>query len=202
MDKLCRDYWHPIHAQFVIRGVDVETAKDLTQSFLSQIVTDGFLHRADPTRGRFRTFLLGALNHFITSHWRVVYTEKRGGKEVHISTSDLEEEIPEPVREGEFDREWAYTVLRQALDRTRTETGEDSFATLKHFLPGGGAPPMAYETAAVILGWPLGTVKSEVHRLRERLRDYIRQEVVRTVGSPAEIDEEMAYLHRILRATG
>lgn len=201
MESLCRDYWHPIHQEFIRRGVDVEGARDLTQTFLSELVQDGSLHRADPGRGKFRTFLLGALNHFMTTHWRRVYAEKRGGGEAHVNAEDVAGELIAPQGESEFDREWAVSVLRQALDRTRQETGEESFSTLKHFLPGGGAPQMAYETAALVLGWPLGTVKSEVHRLRQRLRECIRMEIVRTVGSPAEIDEEMAYLHRLLTST-
>ena len=97
----------------------------------------------------------------------------------------------------DFDRAWAVQILVRAMGRVEKETGPEMFVVLRRFLPGSEAPP-TYEEAAEESGRPVGTVKSDVSRLRKRLREIIRLEVALTVSAPHEIDEEVAYLHRML----
>ncbi len=199
LEQLCQDYWKPLHSEILRRGVAQDDARDVTQGFMCSLITSGSLDRANRHRGRFRNYLNGALTNFLIDQQRQNLSLKRGGREKHISAEFVDDELSVPAPESsEFDKEWAFELLTHALAVTEREIGPETFATLKHFLPGGGAPSMAYETAAQILGWPVNTLKVEVLRLRQRLRDNIRLEVTRTVCSPAEIDEEMAYLHAIL----
>jgi DNA-directed RNA polymerase specialized sigma24 family protein len=182
-------------------------AEDLAQEFFLHLVESSTLQRADPLRGRFRSFLLGALLRFVARDRGRERAVKRGGGEAPLSLDALAAEGGEvaaaPEVELAFDREWA----RELLARVRRELAEDGKGTaveramLLRFLPGTRDTP-TYDEAAAAVGWTLARLKTEVFRVREQFRERVRAEVALTVDAPHEIDQEMAHLHRVLAAAG
>jgi RNA polymerase sigma factor (sigma-70 family) len=206
LEALCGRYWGPIHQFIRSDYVDDPEAQDLTQDFMLHLLQKSLFDRADPLRGRFRSFLLGALVRFLRDAVDRKRTLKRGGALLHLSLESGElgedEQIacaPDAARV--FDREWAVTILECSLERVRAEYVEDDrgavFAALQQFLPGNTEPP-TYDEAASQLGLSLGALKSEVHRLRRRLRAVVREEVAQTVSAPHEMEAEMAHLQEVL----
>ncbi|HEY5915079.1 MAG TPA: sigma-70 family RNA polymerase sigma factor [Verrucomicrobiae bacterium] len=209
LEKLCRTYWYPLYAYVRGRGYAPADAEDLTQDFFSQLLRKNYPARADRNRGRFRTFLLHALTQFLADQRERANTLKRGGGRVFIS---LDEEPPEGryrlevpdelTPEKLFERRWAQTVLRRALDRLRAEFAakgkEKEYEVLKSFEPGEQGA-LSYAEAAVRLGVSESAVKSMIHRLRRRHGELVREEIAHTVPTVAEIDEELRYLVAVVR---
>jgi RNA polymerase sigma-70 factor (ECF subfamily) len=204
LDKLCRAYWYPLYAFVRRRGYDSETARDLTQSFFAALLARNQFAVADPARGRFRSFLVHSLSHFLANEWRDAQRLKRGGGAVVFSLDGLEPEERyrlEPAVESDaekiFERRWAYTMVERALARLRSEherTGKGAvFAELAGFLP-GGAPGGTMAEAARRLGLSEGAVKVAVHRLRQRFREVFREEIAETVDAPQQVDEEVRHV--------
>lgn len=208
LEELCRRYWLPVHQFIQFRGHREAGAEDLTQDFFLHVCRHSTFSRADRMRGRFRTFLLGALVKFLANETDRANAQKRGGGAADLRLDEMDDcEAPPtpPTVLADFDREWATTILANALERVRgefTDTGRgEVFATLKNFLPGASAPP-AYEDAAQRIGSSVPALKSEVHRLRLRFRALIREEVAATVSAPHEIEEELAHLQSVLMDRG
>lgn len=202
LDRLCRDYWRPVWACIRSRLHQPERADDLTQDFFVHLMERGFFRKAEAGRGRFRSFLLGALRFFLAEELRRGLTQKAGG---HLEQCELNEDAAvEPADELAFDREWAQTLLDRALEAIEIESkaarGEEGWELLRSFLPGGAAQAPSYEKLAEALGMSVGGAKSEVFRLRQKFRETIRREVGRTVDTPHEVDEELAHLRAILSA--
>lgn len=208
LEKLCRAYWYPLYAYVRRRGYSPEDAEDGTQSFFARLLEGNLLPRASPHRGRFRSFLLTALQNFLTDEHDRASARKRGGGQPLISLDALDGEARyalEPADELSpdklFERRWATTVLEGAWTRLEAEYAAegkaDSFRELRRFNSGQESAP-AYAEAAGHLGLPENTVKSLVHRMRRRYRTLLRAEIARTVADPAEIDEEIRYLLRVL----
>lgn len=199
LDRLCRDYWRPVWACIRSRLHQADRADDLTQDFFLHLMERGFFRKAESGRGHFRSFLMGALRYFLAEDLRQHLTQKSGGQWERIELK--EDAAVEPVDHLAFDREWAHTLLDRALvaveSETRTSRGDDGWNLLRTFLPGGTQPP-SYERLAEVLGLSVGGAKSEVFRLRQRYREFIRREVGRTVETPHEVDEELAHLRAIL----
>ena len=202
LEDLCRRYWSPLQRFIRARGYGEAEAQDLTQEFLLHLLEHSTLKRADRLRGRFRSFLLGALVRFLGDEYDRRHAQKRGSGAVHLS---LDEE-PALATASEpdgilFDREWALVILESGLRALRQEfesgDGARRFAVLSRFLP-GSLEPLTYEEAAAQLGLSLPALKSELHRLRQRFKALVRQEVASTVSAPHEIDEEMNYLQQVL----
>lgn len=209
LDNLCRNYWYPLYAYVRRRGHDAETARDLTQEFFAQLLSKRLLAGVDPTKGRFRSWLLGVMNHFLAHEWARVHAQKRGAGQPAFSLDDIDAEQRyrlEPANEATpetiFDRRWAFTVLDQAAARLRREyevAGKtDFYSSLKGFVSADGAP-VSYEEAARHLGLSQSAVKSSIHRLRQRYQELIRDEIAQTVTSVTEIDEEIRYLLAVIR---
>ena len=211
LEKLCRTYWYSIYAYAGRRGYTPEDAQDLTQEFFAQLLRKNYPARADRTKGKFRTFLLHALNQFLADQRERATALKRGGGQVMIS---LDEEAPEDryrlevpdelTPEKLFERRWAQTVLDQALDRLREEfvaQGKvEAYEVLKAFEPGEQGT-CSYAEAALRLGVSESAVKSMIHRLRQRHRELVREEIAHTVPSVSEIDEELRHLIAVLRSS-
>jgi RNA polymerase sigma-70 factor (ECF subfamily) len=206
LEDLFRRYWSPLQQFIRGRGYNETEAEDLTQDFLLHLLEHSTLKRADRLRGRFRSFLLGALGRFLSDEYDRRHAVKRGSGMAPIS---LEEE-PGLATSSEpdeilFDREWALVILENSLRALREEfeSGDNAkrFAVLGRFLPGSVDVP-SYEEAAAELGLTLPALKSELHRLRLRFKTLVRQEVASTVSAPHEIDEEMNYLQQVLIAKG
>jgi len=198
-----RRYREPVVGFIRRQTVDQAHAEDLTQEFFLHLVEQSTLQRADRLRGRFRSFLLGALTRFLVRDRTRSGAAKRGSGEANLSFDALalgagEPAVPADVAQA-FDREWARELMirarRDLVAEWKGETAE--LAVLLRFLPGSAETP-AYETVATGLGWTLARLKTEVFRLRSQFRERIRAEVALTVEAPHEIDAEMAHLHLVL----
>jgi DNA-directed RNA polymerase specialized sigma24 family protein len=210
LEKLCSTYWQPVYA-YVRRTVsNPEDAQDLTQSFFADLIQDQSFIRADPGQGRFRSFLLGALNHFLADQRDRAKAQKRGGamKFVSFDTAMAEarygiEPSLDATPDSVFDRGWAWAVLDRSLGRLREEfslSGRASlFDGLKGFLT--GAPEVSnYAEAAAALRITEGAAKMTVTRMRQRFRAIVRQEIAQTVSTPAELDAELRAFAEALRS--
>jgi DNA-directed RNA polymerase specialized sigma24 family protein len=203
--EFCRRYREPIVHFLRWRGVAADEAEDLAHDFIVHVIEKSTLRRADATRGRFRSFLFGALERFLGDVHDRRMALKRGGGVVVISLAAAvaeAEPATEPAGSAAFDREWAVALLGEALrrleqDYAATDRAEE-FAVLRAYLPGGVQPP-PYEQASAQLGIGLGALKTEVHRMRLRFRARLREEIAATVGSPSEVEEEIDYLGCVLR---
>ena|SRR5579859_3332494 len=204
LEKLCRVYWPPLYAFIRRQGHTEEDAQDLTQEFFARFLERNQFEAVDPRKGKFRTFLLAALTHFLSNQRDRERAAKRGGGQKLISLDEIKSEQMrhlEPASDLSpdklFDARWAMTVLEHALAELRRELDADGkaahFEELKNFLtadPGGGD----YSAAAVKLGVASQTVAVMVFRLRQRYRELVRAEVAHTVCSPLDVDEEMRHL--------
>jgi RNA polymerase sigma factor (sigma-70 family) len=208
LEQLCRTYWYPLYAFARRQGQDAEAAQDLTQSFFGHLIEHHFFTRALPERGKFRSFLLGAFKRFIRDHDRSRHAQQRGGR-VEIVTLDSEraEErlATEPLAAGDletwYDREWALTVLDEAMTLLETECRRDGkerqFELLHPWLQ-GDRPESPQSALAAQLGLSTGALKVAIHRLRRRYGELLRAVVAHTVPDPGAVDEELRYLVRLL----
>lgn len=208
LEGLCRTYWYPLYAYVRRRGYHAHDAEDLIQGFFTTLLSGQDLARLDPERGRFRSFLLAGLNHFLVNEWRQSHRLKRGGDRVLLSfdTADAEvrygmEPTDEMTPEKVFEYQWAVTLLDQALARLRTEyehKGKQAlFDRLKEFLVGDRTTPH-YADLADPLSLSEAAIKMSVHRLRRRYRQILLEEIAKTVAGPSEVDEELSHLFNAL----
>jgi RNA polymerase sigma-70 factor (ECF subfamily) len=210
--ELCAIYWYPVYVYIRRRGSRPDEAEDLTQAFFARLLEgEDLLQAADPGRGRFRCFLVAALEHFLANHWRAGRAQKRGGGKPVFSL-DLPDGERRYAREPwheltpqrALDRRWALTLLEQALGRLRQEYAKAGKLSLYDYLKPdlGGAPEggleVSYHTVAVALGMTEGAVKVAAHRLRRRCRERIRAEIAETVASPDELEDELRHLFTAL----
>ena len=209
LNDLCKSYWYPLYAYVRRRGDSPETAKDLTQEFFAQLLAKRLLAGVDPNKGRFRSWLLGVMNHFLAHEWSKVTAQKRGGGRAIFSLDETDPEdryrlepIDERNPEKIFERRWALTLLDRAARRLREEytaAGKDILYTgLKDFVSTDGTA-VSYDEAALLLGLSTSAVKSAIHRLRQRYQELVRDEIAQTVSSAAEVDEEIRYLLAVIR---
>jgi RNA polymerase sigma-70 factor (ECF subfamily) len=209
LEKLCRIYWYPLYAYVRRKGYDTHNAQDLTQEFFARLLARNYLSVADRNKGKFRSFLLGSLEHFLAREWTKAHAQKRGGGQAIFSLDEMDAEnryLLEPAHELTpekiFDRRWATTLLDQAMARLRKDYEADHkgdlFARLEVFLT-GNAPETSYAEIAASSNMSEGAVKVAVHRLRQRYGQLVRAEIAQTVAIPEEIDEELQYLFALLR---
>lgn len=208
LEHLCRTYWYPLYAYVRRRGHSQPDAQDLTQGFFAHLLEKQSLTRADPERGRFRTFLLTALNHFLVNEWKKGQAEKRGGGHPVLSLDwaaaeqrfDLEPADP-AAPDRAYDKQWALTLLGEVLNRLeaeyQSEGKPDLFAALKDTLL-GSRESQPYVELAAKLGMNEGAVRVAVHRLRKRYRGLIREEIAHTLEHPQEIEAELRHLFQSL----
>lgn len=208
LEQLCRAYWYPLYAYARRRGLSPEDAQDGTQSFFARLLNGDLLARASAQRGRFRSFLLAALQNFLADQHDRATASKRGAGQTLISLDALEGEARYALEPAEdvspdklYERRWATTVLEGAWKRLEEDYAQegksDLFRELRRFNSAQEGAP-GYGEAASRLGMPENTVKSLVHRMRRRYRALLRAEIARTVEEPAEIDEEIRYLLRVI----
>ena len=206
LEKLCRTYWYPLYAYVRRRGYSPEDAQDLTQGFLASLLSTPALGSVHPTKGRFRSFLLASLNHFLANEWDKARRLKRGGGQPAISLDTAETRYrAEPSEDLSpdriFERQWSQTLLAQVATRLREDyeaAGKEAlFNVLQVYLSGekGLAP---YRETAGQLGLGLDALKKAVERLRRRYGELLREEIVHTVSDPAEVDEEIRYLRSVV----
>jgi DNA-directed RNA polymerase specialized sigma24 family protein len=207
LEKLCRAYWQPICVFARRKGWNEEDAKDLTQQFFSRLLERNDFTGLDPRKGKFRTFLLAAFTNFLANEYDRANALKRGGGQNIISLDQFPHEelgaIPADAHSPGmlFDLRWARAILQAALQQLTEEMSEAGkraqFDELKHFLT-VNAGAGEYAVAAGKLDMEASSVPVMVHRLRQRYRELVREEVAQTVSSPVELGEEMHYLFTVL----
>ncbi len=208
LERLCALYWPPLYAFVRRSGYPPADAEDLTQEFFARLLEHNWISHAHREKGRFRSFLIMALKRFLANEWDKARTVKRGGQvrfmplpidtaEGRYSQGPVDMRTPEQVFEGQ----WALTLLAEVLRRLREEYTRQGKANLFKALEScliGAREMQPYAALAVQLGMSEGAVKMAVCRLRERYREYLREEIGHTVASPEEVDEELRYLFRAL----
>jgi len=208
LETLCRAYWYPIYAYVRRKGYRPEEAQDLTQEFFAQVIAKDHFRLADRNKGRFRGFLVATLDYFLAREWSRAHRQKRGGQFTFISLDarppeeryglePADQETPEKI----FLRNWALTVLKQAMSALQRECEANDKAVLfreTKNLISGDRDGAAYAQISKNLNMGEGAVRVAVHRLRQRYGELLRQEVAHTVTCEAEIDEELRYLFQVL----
>ena len=204
--RLCQTYWYPLYACARRRGYRAHDAQDLTQEFFARLLDGRLLARADPGRGRFRSYLLASMHHFLANEWEKARAGKRGGGHLALSLDmalaaaekryDLEP-VDDATPDKAFDKQWALRLLEAVLTRLEQEYEREGkaalFARLKKSLT-GARESQPYAELAAGMGQSEGAIKVAVHRLRRRYRELIREEIAQTVAAPEEVDSEMRHL--------
>lgn len=205
--QLCRTYWYPLYAYIRRHGHELQDAQDLTQEFFARLLEKNFLTSVRQERGKFRWFLLATLKRFLANEWNREHAAKRGGRHAAVSLDEetaegrYRYEIADPASPDRlFDQSWAMTLLEQAQEQLcrEYEVGKRGhlFDQLKVFLSGDRAP-ISHAEAGAVLGMNEGAVKVAVHRLRQRYRECLREQIAQTVSTPAEVDEEIRQLFAV-----
>jgi RNA polymerase sigma-70 factor (ECF subfamily) len=204
--SLCENYWYPLYAYLRWRGYPADQAQDLTQEFFMRVLEGRYLDRADPQKGRFRSFLLTSLKFFVADEEDRQRARKRGGGTVvplefssgeeRYQREPAHDETPERI----FERRWALSVLDRVVERLRNEFVQhgrpEHFEHLKVFLVGQSEAPHA--ALAREMNTSEGALKVAIHRLRKRYRELFRQEIADTVANPVEVESELRYLAAVL----
>ena len=209
LSSLCEVYWYPLYAFVRRQGHDADEARDLTQAYFLAFLEKNYLSDVEPEAGRFRSFLLASLKHFLSTARDRERALKRGGGHVVLSIdlNDaearlLEEQSDNRDPEAAFERQWAATVLERAMTRLEAEAVESGKQELFSCLRGhltGRSETAGYDEIAKRLGMSVGTVRVAVHRGRRRFGELLRAEIAETVSRPSDIDAEIRYLLEILR---
>jgi len=212
LSELCQIYWRPVYLFLRRQEIAQHDAEDITQSFFADLIKNRAYARADRTKGRFRSFLLGTLKHFLADARDRERAQKRGGGKIPVQLDEATISVVEAdaarcrdwSADEAFEREWAASLLQQTLDRLAQEymlAGKAAlFEALKVHLAAGAAAAVPYEEMAKRLGRATPTLRSDVARLRARYRAILREEVRGTVLDPNEVDEELRHLRQAMAA--
>ena len=213
LSELCEAYYAPVAAFIRFAGRDEEAARDLSQEFFARLLAGHGLDCVERGRGRFRSFLLGAVKHFLADQHDRAQAAKRGGGQTLVSieagsgtNTTTEFQIPDPAGSAPdtvFDRQWAQTLVERAVNLLAGEFATagkpEQFETLKPWLL-GEINALSQAHAASRLGMTEGAAKVAIHRLRRRFRELVKGEIARTVGDAAQVQEELQYLVEVLSA--
>jgi RNA polymerase sigma-70 factor (ECF subfamily) len=185
--RLCKTYWYPLYSYVRRRGHSPEDAQDLTQEFLFRLLEKNWVATADRSRGRFRSFLLSAMKHFLADEWDKARAQKRGGGLPHLELNNAETRF-----------------LREPADTFSPETsyewdGKTELFNALHPCLVGDRASQPYAELAKTLGTAENTIKSAVHRLRQRYRQLLHDEIANTVAGPDEVEAELRHLFAVLR---
>ena len=205
---LCETYWYPLYSFLRRSGHAAHDAEDVTQGFFARLLDKRDFGGADPRRGRFRTYLLGALKHFLDNERDRARAIKRGGGQAMLSIdfADADRRFQIEAREptspdGAYERHWALALLGHAMERLRVEyvaRGKQAlFDTLRPALLGGDTP-VPRDRLAAQLGMEEGALNTALHRLRKHFRAALRAEVADTVSDPADVEDELRFLRDVL----
>jgi RNA polymerase sigma-70 factor (ECF subfamily) len=208
LEKLCRNYWLPIYVFVRRQGHNAHDSQDLTQEFFARLLEKNVLASVQREKGRFRSFLLASVKHFLANEWDKARAQKRGGGQVPISIdANLAENSfgMEPAdtltADRIFERRWALALLDLVLRRLREEYTRDGkekqFNELKSTLT-EASRTISHAEIAARLGTSEGAVKVAAHRLRQRYRELLRAEIADTIANPGETDDEIRNLFAAL----
>lgn len=212
LQQLCQIYWYPLYSYVRFKGYKASEAEDLTQSFFADLLERQDIKKVQPELGRFRSFLLAAMKHFLLNEWDKKQAQKRGGGRVHFSIDfpmadsryrdqSVDGETPEAI----FERQWAMTLLERVHKLLRQDYEKRGkghvFDRLKLFLggKGGNGEQSTLAQAAGELGMTEVAVKVALHRMRARFGDLLRQQIQATVDSDQDVEDEIAQLFAVLR---
>ncbi len=208
LEKLCRTYWFPLYTYVRRQGFAAHDAQDLTQEFFARLLAKHYLRQVQVEKGRFRSFLLASLKHFLLNESDRACTRKRGGHLTFLSWDDLEVTrcdqtplAPELPADQAYDRQWALTLLEQVFARLLEDCAAAGKAKLFDALKGylsGSKSDASYGEVAAQLNMTAGSVQVAVHRLRRRYGELLRGEIAQTMSRPEEIDEEIRHLFAAL----
>jgi RNA polymerase sigma-70 factor (ECF subfamily) len=208
LETLCRRYWFPLYAFVRREGYTEHDAQDLTQAFFAQFLAKDYFHGIDRSRGKFRSFLLACMRHFLANARDFTRAAKRGGGRISLPLDFsyaedryLREPIGHWTPEKLYDRRWALEILHAVVERLESEWAEESrrefFLAVRDFV-GGGEPTRTYAEIGTQFAMTAGAVKTAVYRLRRRYRELLREEIAHTVSDPAEVDDELRQLFTAL----
>lgn len=208
IEQLYRTYWYPVYAYLRREGHPPPEAQDVTQELFARLLAGNQLAGLVPGKGRFRSFLLVALKHYLINERQRARANKRGGGQALIPLDLILAEERYDLEPADaltadkiFERRWALTLLETVLGTLREECVEAGrqaqFEELKVFLTAERSP-LTYETIGRKLGLSEGGVKSAVSRLRARYRELVQEEVAKTVAHPMEVDDELRHLFEVL----
>ena len=213
LSDLCQAYYTPVLRFLQREGKSKDEAEELAQSFFARLLTKNSIQNADPQKGRFRSYRLGALKNFLSEHRRNLSRQKRGGDIQHQSLDEPETDntpglqLPDPtssIPDSYFDREWALAIMDRGLQTVEAALANNGkslhFEILKPWLM-GDATTLSQADAANALNLSPGAIKVSIHRLRKDFADVIRSEIAQTVNTPEEISEELRYLIEVLSKT-
>ena len=211
LEHLCRIYWYPIYHFVRRQGHSIHDAQDLTQAFFARLLEKHWIADADQSRGRFRSFMLLMLKRFLVAEWRKATARKRIGNlqalplpwdiaETRYTREPADNRTPEQA----FEKQWALTLLETVVRELGADYERDGngrlFEVLKPSLT-GSRETQPYADLASALNMSEGAVRVAVHRLRERYRERLKTEVAHTVSSPADVENELRHLFRVLAGT-
>ena len=193
MESLCASYYAPVRSFMLWNGRQKDEADDLTQAFFLHVCEKEIMQRADKERGKFRSFIIGVLKHFLSHADRATATKRRGGEVTIVALDEVDDpaHVPEREDDAQFDQAWALALMDKALERVADEIvkvrGVEALQTLRLFLSTQQTAP-TYETAAEVLGMTTAAAKMDI----------MRAEIGRTVSAPYEIEKEFQYLRQVL----
>jgi DNA-directed RNA polymerase specialized sigma24 family protein len=208
LETLCESYWYPLYA-FVRRcGYGPEDAEDLTQAFFARFLAKAWLEQADQAKGRFRSFLLGSLKHFLANEWDRAHAQKRGGNATHLSFDGAAAEhrySEEPATKVSpdllYEQRWACVLLERVMEHLAQDYhvgGKGELFQALEPLLAGDKDSSTYAQLAARFGLTEAAVKMKVQRLRHRFQSLLRQEIGNTVACPEEVEDELRFLFRVL----
>jgi RNA polymerase sigma-70 factor (ECF subfamily) len=205
---LCQSYWPPVYAFIRRNGSDRDQAQDLTQAFFAVLLEKNYLGDAKPERGRFRSFLLTAVKHFLSNQRDRAKAQKRGGGQTELSLDfsvDAHQAegwyspvaVDEVTPERLFELRWAHSLLEQVMAKLREEFAHagkaEHFDHLSAFLH-GDSKSIHYDELSAGMSIGAGALRTQVHRMRRKYRDLLRSEIAQTVSTPEEVDDEIRFL--------
>jgi RNA polymerase sigma factor (sigma-70 family) len=208
LERLCRTYWYPLYAFVRRRGYSPQDTEDLLQGFFARFLEKHYLGDVDQAKGRFRSFLLAALKHYLANEWDKTKAVRRGGRIEFLSweaeaaeSRYYEEPVSELTPEKLYEQRWAYELLERVMERLQREFAASGqgprFEALKRFLL-GESQGVSYADVAAQQGLSEEAVKKRVQRMRERYQKLLREEIAHTVARPEDVDEEIRYLFSVV----
>ena len=211
LGDLCKSYWYPLYAFARRRGLAKEDAEDRTQGFFERLIEKRYLDDVSADKGKFRSFMLRAFKNFMAEDWKRANAEKRGGrvKFVAITMEDADirfssEQASSGGEESAFEKTWAHTLLDQARARLKEELAAEGklshYEALLAYLPTSrsNGQGIGYSSLAAQLGLSEEGARTAVHRFRKRYALIVRKEVANTLENPANVEEELSYLIRVV----
>lgn len=205
LETLCQAYWYPLYAYVRRKGYDPTESQDLIQEFFARFLATHSLRSVDRRKGRFRSFLLGSMEHFLAKQWTYTHRQKRGGGRLILSLEEGMDpegryalEPADPLTpERLFQRRWAMTLLHRTMERLRAEYQQADKGPLFDLLKGlvsCDRDTASYDQIAPLAQSTPGALRVTVHRMRQRYGELLRDEIAQTVSSAEEMEEELKAL--------